>query len=88
MKRGKTDIKLTTKKSLKPQELKKIKIKLKSKVYNRLALKHNSSCDVFSEKLLDSLIYNKNTHLSVAFRDNMIMDFTEEFLKRYLLTIF
>jgi len=34
MKRGKTDIKLSTKKYIKPAELKKLRTKLKTKVYN------------------------------------------------------
>ena len=83
MKRGKTDTKIATKKVIKPQELRKIKIKLKSKVYSRLLNKHDSDNTAYTNKIIDNLIFNKNTHMAVEFRDCMILDFTDEFLKRY-----
>jgi len=82
MKRGKTDNKFIAKKQIKPQELKKIRIKLKNKVYNRLISKHDSERRTYNNKIIDNLILNKNTHMSVEFRDCMILNFTDEFLKR------
>lgn len=82
MKRGKTDNKFIAKKQIKPQELKKIRIKLKNKVYNRLIAKHDSERRTYNNKIIDNLILNKNTHMSVEFKDCMILDFTDEFLKR------
>jgi len=82
MKRGKTDIKLSTKKYIKPAELKKLRTKLKTKVYNRLVAKHDSDNSFYNNKLIDNLIFNKNTHVAVEFRDCMILDYTDEFLKR------
>ena len=84
MKKGKTDVRLTTKKPpMKPQELYKSRVNLKSKIYKRLINKHSTSKSTISEKLIDTLVYNKNTHATVGFRDCIILDITEEFLKRY-----
>jgi len=82
MKRGKTDIRLSTRKTLKPQDLKKMIVKLKTKVYNRVINKHNCDKSLYQSKAIDNLIFNKNTHLSVKYRDDMMLDFTDEFLKR------
>jgi hypothetical protein len=83
MKKGKTqDTKQIFKKQLKPSEPPKSKIQLKLHVYRRLTLKHNSSYKTYTNKTLDSLIFNKNTHSSVAFKDQIMFDFLDEFLKR------
>ncbi len=82
MKRGKTDSKIATKKTLKPEDLKRMKNKLKTRVYHRLLAKHNTSKSSYNDKVIDSLIFNKNTHFAVTFKDCMIIDFTDEFLKR------
>jgi len=87
MKKGKTDIKLrlpTKRVIYKPEEIKKMVMKLKTKVYKRLVNKHDSDKNVYNNKVIDNLIFNKNTHLSVKFRDNTMLDFTDEFLKRYI----
>lgn len=44
----------------------------------------NMSCLISIEKLLtDSLLMNKNTHYVAIFKDYMIFDFKDEFLKRF-----
>ena len=37
----------------------------------------------FNEYILSQLLYNKNTHLVSVFKDYMIYDYKEEFLRRY-----
>ena len=37
----------------------------------------------YSYQVIDNLIFNRNTHLTTRFKDNMITDFIDEFLKRY-----
>jgi len=56
--------------------------KLKIHIYRRLTLKHNSNYKTYTNKMLDCLIFNKNTHASVAFKDNIMFEFLDEFLKR------
>jgi len=61
----------------------KSKLQLKFHIYRRLTLKHNSNYKTCTNKTLDALIFNKNTHLSVAFKDEIMFEFQDEFLKRY-----
>jgi len=37
----------------------------------------------YSYQVIDNLVYNRNTHLTTRFKDNMITDFIDEFLKRF-----
>jgi len=82
MKKGRTDPKMNSKKVIKPTELKKIRLKLKTQCYNKLANKHNTTQISYNNKVVDSLIFNKNTHMSIVFKESMILDFGDEFLKR------
>ncbi len=83
MKKSKTqDSKLTAKKPIKQLEPKQPKINLKIHVFRRLTRKHNSNHKTYNNKVLDSLIFNKTTHLSVSFKDRVILEFMDEFLKR------
>ena len=101
MKKRKTDIKITTLTSLTPLTPRYISSlnkpttnhpatisKLKSRVYTRLIKKHNNDISVYNTKVIDNLIYNKNTHLSVQFRDAVMLQFNDEFLKRYIFLIY
>jgi hypothetical protein len=87
MKKSRTDIR-STKEVLnihKPKDLKELKkaiTKLKTNVYKRLTYKHNSNKNTYITKVVDNLIFNKNTHMASEFRDCMMLDFTDEFLKR------
>lgn len=46
--------------------------------------RYNTSTDEFNDVVLDSLICNKNCHIVAIFKDYMIYDFVDEFLKRYI----
>ena len=59
-------------------------IQLKSKIY--LQNQYGSNCNLknkYSYQVIDNLIFNRNSHLTTVFKDNMINDFIDEFLKRF-----
>ena len=56
----------------------KIRIKLYNKYENKNDLKYQ-----YLGLIMQNLIFNKNTHLVSVFKDYMIVDYIEEFLKRY-----
>lgn len=62
----------------------KSKIALKKHIFRRLCLKHNSNQKAIVNKTLDTLIFNKNTHIAVAFKDEILFEYGDEFLKRYI----
>lgn len=83
MKKSKTqEGKLVLKKHPSKTEPPKSILKLKTHIYRRLTLKHNSNYKTYTNKTLDALIFNKNTHISVAFKDDIMFEFLDEFLKR------
>ena len=51
---------------------------------NIMAYKYNTNSNSFNGNIVDSLICNKNCHVVSIFKDYMIYDFIDEFLKRYL----
>ena len=67
---------------MKPNDLKKLKLKVKSHFYNKLKTTHNCSNETYNSKIIESLIFNKNTHLAIVFKENTLFDFGDEFLKR------
>ena len=50
---------------------------------NILAYKYSSTEKVFTGTVIESLVCNKNCHVVAIFKDYMIMDYIDEFLKRY-----
>jgi hypothetical protein len=54
---------------------------------NKLLLnKYNNKNDIivnYNDYILDALVFNKNTHYISIFKDYMVFDYIEEFLKRY-----
>jgi len=50
----------------------------------KLSEAHNSNMYTFAANTLENLIYNKNCHVVSVFKESMIMDYLEEFLKRYI----
>ena len=63
------------------------KINILSKTYLNNKYNHNNKKNIsksnYLSLIIDSLIFNKNTHLVSIFKDYMIKDYIEEFLKRY-----
>ena len=60
--------------------------KLKDIMKTYLNNKYGSKSDLkyqYSGLVMQNLIFNKNTHLVSVFKDYMIVDYIEEFLKRY-----
>jgi hypothetical protein len=82
MKKSRAEPKQILKKPTKPVDIKKLRMKIKSHIYNKLVVNHNTSQENYSNKVIDTLIFNKNTHLSIAFKESMLLDFGDEFLKR------
>jgi hypothetical protein len=68
---------------LSQKEIVKQKNRLKSKIFTRLKIKHNSRNNNYNSILIESLIFNKNTHYTANYKDGIILDFTDEYLKRY-----
>ena len=64
----------------------KILRKLENKIMHKFSKKYNSHCNSkfkYNELILQNLLYNKNSHLVSKFKDYMIYDFVDEFLKRF-----
>ena len=51
-------------------------------IANKVAFKYNSTTEDFNGEIVESLICNKNSHVVAIFKDYMIYDFVDEFLKR------
>ncbi len=51
-------------------------------ISNEVVKRYNTSNDEYHDVILDSLICNKNCHIVAIFKDYMIYDFVDEFLKR------
>ena len=51
-------------------------------IANQISNRYNSTLEEFNETIVDSLICNKNCHVVAIFKDYMIYDFVDEFLKR------
>jgi|LauGreDrversion4_2_1035121.scaffolds.fasta_scaffold953491_1 hypothetical protein len=51
-------------------------------ISNEVIKRYNTSNDEYHDVVLDSLICNKNCHIVAIFKDYMIFDFVDEFLKR------
>jgi hypothetical protein len=58
------------------------KIAMKAVSYE-ITSNHNTTYDEYNDVIVDSLICNKNCHIVAKFKDYMIFDFIDEFLKRY-----
>ena len=70
---------ISKKKSKPYKELKKIALNQLHKRYGAKAkLKYT-----YKGLIMENLIFNKNTHLVSVFKDYMIWDYIEEFLKRF-----
>ena len=54
----------------------------KSVLYKKYNNYTNKTNDILNNIIVDSLIYNKNTHLVSKFKDYMVLDYIDEFLKR------
>lgn len=54
----------------------------KSLIQNNLTSKYASTQDFCSLKIVNDLIYNENTHIVSIFKDYLILDDINEFLKR------
>ncbi len=61
-------------------------IELKKIAMNRIHIRYGVQCKLkynYIGYITENLIFNKNTHLVSTFKDFMIWDYIEEFLKRY-----
>jgi hypothetical protein len=74
----------------KPEPITKIKTKtfkeLKKIAMNRIHKRYGANAKLkyqYIGLIMENLIFNKNTHLVSTFKDYMIWDYVEEFLKRF-----
>ena len=74
----------------KPEPIIKVKIKtfkeLKKIAMNRIHQRYGAKSKLkyqYIGFIMENLIFNKNTHLVSTFKDYMIWDYVEEFLKRF-----
>lgn len=51
-----------------------------------LSKKYSTNKDYYNLKIVNDLIYNENTHVVSIFKDYLILDDINEFLKRYYTT--
>lgn len=49
---------------------------------NNLSKKYSTNRDYYNVKIVNDLIYNENTHIVSIFKDYLILDDINEFLKR------
>jgi hypothetical protein len=75
------NIKKKTKIDLKKREVPNKKI-IEFNVYTRLKFKHNTNEKTYSNKIIENLILNKNTNFAIRFKDRIIYEYQDEFLKR------
>ena len=52
-------------------------------IQNNLSKKYSTNRDYYNLKIVNDLIYNENTHIVSIFKDYLILDDINEFLKRY-----
>ena len=52
-------------------------------ISNILAYKYSATDKIYNGTIIESLICNKNCHAVAIFKDYMILDYIDEFLKRY-----
>ena len=61
---------------------------LENKIMKMFSLKYNSHCKIknkqfsYNNLILESIMFNKNCHIVAIFKDYMILDYVDEFLKR------
>jgi hypothetical protein len=51
-------------------------------IQNDLSKKYSTNRDYYNVKIVNDLIYNENTHIVSIFKDYLILDDINEFLKR------
>jgi hypothetical protein len=72
--------------SIRPKNSKSLKNiptrKYLNAIQNGLISKYSCKEDDYDNMILDSLLYNKNTHVVSVFKNYMILDYIDEFLKR------
>jgi len=51
-------------------------------IQNYLSKKYSTNRDYYNLKIVNNLIYNENTHVVSIFKDYLILDDINEFLKR------
>ena len=51
-------------------------------IQNDLSKKYSTNRDYYNVKIVNDLIYNENTHVVSIFKDYLILDDINEFLKR------
>lgn len=51
-------------------------------IQNNLSKKYSTNRDYYNLKIVNDLIYNENTHIVSIFKDYLILDDINEFLKR------
>ena len=56
--------------------------KLLNSIQKGLIIHHDSITSTYNDMIMESLIYNKNCHIVSIFKDFMIVDYIDEFLKR------
>ncbi len=60
--------------------------KLQNKCRSYLIREYGPNCNIkykFSYQIIDNLLYSRFTHFVAVFKDKMITDFIDEFLKRF-----
>ena len=67
----------------KKMNLNQIQAKISTYLINQNLQNHNSSPDMKNMMLVDDLIESKETHYIAVFKDYLISDYQEEFLRRY-----
>ena len=69
------------------KEIIQLKI-LENRIMKMFSLKYNSHCKIKNNKftynnlILENILFNKNCHIVAVFKDYMILDYIDEFLKR------
>ena len=66
----------------KPKTFKELKKYAMNCIHKRYGAKGKLKYTYYGQ-IMENLVFNKNTHLVSAFKDYMIWDYVEEFLKRY-----
>lgn len=72
----------SNKKVIVHQDAPRPKPQLCSQVFKRLRKKHNTNTKIHNNMIIDSLVYNKNTHLAIEFKDEILYEYKDEYLKR------
>ena len=58
---------------------------LEKRIMSNLSNKYNSNNkdETLNQMIVTALIFNKNSHIVAIFKDSMIWDYIDEFLKRF-----